>query len=168
MATQARVFAQKIPSRASITQNAQKPKQQNKKRQPKKGKRRPKYSKASQKSSSLDTSRLEVQSFKQMWIPKTTLANIQARDKSHLVKLQVKNAHQSRANQCCVVPEKLLKAQGYYEGQASLWVPKALLQEQMPEAPSRTTKLLQQPKLQQKWRQKRNVSTKSMAPPIVR
>lgn len=99
-----------------------------------------------------------------MWIPKATLANLQASEKGRLVELKGKNA-QSKNNQCFLVPEKMLQAQGYYDGQASLWIPRALLQQKVPQTPSRPTKeLSKQPKVQQQWRPTINVHTKPKAP----
>ena len=64
------------------------------------------------------------------WIPKDKLAQMSTNEKSNLVWIlardQVSNAYEE-----WIVPQDLIKAQGYYEGQSQIWLPKALMKNQV-------------------------------------
>ena len=57
-----------------------------------------------------------------------------ATQKSHLVWILAKR-EESKASQEWIVPKNLIEAQGYYEGNAKVWLPKSLLQSQTSHLP---------------------------------
>ena len=65
--------------------------------------------------------------YAQTWIPKESISQISAKGKSHLVWIVAKR-EESKAHQEWIVLENLIQAQGYYERNTQLWLPKSLLQ----------------------------------------
>ena len=88
--------------------------------------------------------------YAQTWIPKESISQISAKGKSHLVWILAKR-EESKAYQKWIVPEDLIQAQGYYEGNKQLWLPKSLLHSQL--SYQRFSKEEPwQPKTTQQWR----------------
>ena len=67
--------------------------------------------------------------YAQVWIPKEIASQISAKKKSNLVWIEAMRTN-SKAYEQYIVPNDLIKAQGYYYGQPNLWLPRALLQSQ--------------------------------------
>ena len=65
------------------------------------------------------------------WIPKDKLVHVSKDDSNkNLVKIMTTRSKEYQACKEWIVPQNLIKTQGYYEGQAQLWLPKALIQRQ--------------------------------------
>ena len=93
----------------------------------------------------------------QTWIPKEITSQISAKEKSNLVWIKAKRT-KSEAYEQYIVPNDLIKAQGYYHGQTKLWLPRALLESQAGQSKPLQVDLHQEPKPKQQWRPVTTVS----------
>ena len=93
---------------------------------PKGKKPRQRYSKWKNSS---NLSQFEANSvFVKTWIPKDKLAQMTTIGSKNFVKMVSTRSKEDQACKEWLVPQHLIKAQGYYEGQAQIWLPKALKQ----------------------------------------
>ena len=102
---------------------------------PKGKKPRQRYSKWSNSS---NLSHLKANSvFVKTWIPKDKLAQMTTIGSKNFVKMVSTRSKEDQACKEWLVPQNLIKAQGYYEGQAQIWLPKALKQNPTGKSPSK-------------------------------
>ena len=93
-----------------------------------------------------------------MWVPRDKVVHIQAKEKHHLVKI---NAHpiSAKAHKQYIVPTTLLIAQGYYNGQQLIWVPRTT--QKNPTQKKSKPMPVQILKVPQQWRPKQKGQLKS-------